>query len=142
MRICTQAPWYRKLSVRLHRQALQGWLQHCKAPSLEKRTSSTYSSISYGCKRQPSIASAISLLFQWLFLLSGSVIFQVRCPALCPSVPCSRNPLSTAEVHNRLCLVKQKNTGSLAIVSSCSKEVLWDQKSTAISIWLPAHSQL
>lgn len=92
---------------------------------------------------QRTISTCTSHLFQWFVLLSGKAIFQMKCSALCPSVQYSRNHLScTALAHNRLCLVKQKNMDFLSIVSSCLIKVLWDQKSTAISIWLPAQNRL
>lgn len=92
---------------------------------------------------QRTISTCTSHLFRWFVLLSGKVIFQMKCSALCPLVQYSTNHLSwTALAHNRLCLVKQKNMDFLSIVSSCLITVLWDQKSTAISIWLPAQNQL
>lgn len=45
-----------------------------------------------------------------------------------------------SRVHNRLCLVKQKNMLFLSIISSCMIWPSWNQKLTAYGIWLPAQT--
>lgn len=82
-------------------------------------------------------------LFQWFVLLSGKVICQMKCLALCPSVQYRRNHIScTSLAHSRFCLVKQKNMDLLSVVSRYLVKVLRDQKSTAMGIWLPAQTWL